>query len=117
MLRVQTRSATLAAIAAAFILAGASAPAAAQRAVDILIQGGTIYNGDSDQPIIGDVGISGDRIAFVGESPKGVTAVRTIDARGMVVSPGFIDAHTHSDDDVFSTSAVKRLNARSQRKA
>ncbi|PLP97482.1 amidohydrolase [Cupriavidus pauculus] len=88
-----------------------TAPAAEPLAVELLIQGGMIYDGDSDQPVVGDVGIVGDRIAFVGTTQRKVVAARTVSAQGMVVAPGFIDAHSHVDTDVFSTDAAKRLNA------
>lgn len=91
--------------------ATASEPSQAPLAVDLLIQGGTIYDGDAEQPVVGDVGIAGDRVVYVGPSPKNVVAARIVDARGMVVTPGFIDAHSHVDTDVFSTDAAKRLNA------
>jgi N-acyl-D-amino-acid deacylase len=69
--------------------------AMAQPAADVLIKGGTIYDGSASMsPYVGDVVITGNRISFVG--PKAdVTAKRTIDATGKIVSPGFIDPHTH----------------------
>jgi N-acyl-D-amino-acid deacylase len=79
-------------------------------AVDVLIQGGSVYNGDDIEPTVADVGVVGDRIVFVGKTPEGSTATRTIDAAGMAVTPGFIDAHTHSDGDLLSATASKRLN-------
>ena len=43
-----------------------------------------------------DVGLRGDRIVFIGDAKaRGVTATRTVNARGMVVAPGFIDPHAH----------------------
>src|SRR5207253_7261984 len=45
----------------------------------------------------GDVAVRGDRIAVVGHVPAGEPARREIDARGLVVAPGFIDMHSHSD--------------------
>lgn len=78
--------------------------------VDTLIQGGTIYNGEDLEPITGDVGVVDDRIVFVGEAPSETEAGQVIDASGMVVAPGFIDAHTHVDGDVFSDDAEQRLN-------
>jgi N-acyl-D-aspartate/D-glutamate deacylase len=83
--------------------------AATPVAVDLLIQGGTIYNGDSDTPVTGDVGIVGERIVFVGKAPAGVVARRTVDAAGKVVAPGFIDPHTHAN--LLSADAATRLNA------
>lgn len=79
-------------------------------AVDVLIRGGSVYNGDDLEPTVADVGVAGDRIVFVGKAPAGTTAGRTIDATGMAVTPGFIDAHTHADTDLLSDDASKRLN-------
>ena len=56
----------------------------------VLIRGGTIYDGSGGAPYVGDVALSGDRIAFVGPHAPG-TAARTIDAGGKAVSPGFIN--------------------------
>ncbi len=64
--------------------------------LDFLIKGGTVIDGTGDKPFKGDVGIAGDRIIDVG-SLNEVKAERTIDAEGMVISPGFIDIHSHHD--------------------
>ena len=62
---------------------------------DVVIRGGTIFNGAGGPPRIGDVAISGDRISAVGNvSARGAAEV---DARGMAVAPGFIDIHSHAD--------------------
>ena len=83
---------------------GAAAPRAS---VDLLIRAGTIYTG-SDSPFVGDVAIKGDRIVSVSRR-AGVTAVRTIDAHGMIVGPGFIDPHTHMGEDLAADDPQKRL--------
>jgi N-acyl-D-amino-acid deacylase len=67
---------------------------------DLLIRGGTVYDGSGLPGYRADVGITGDRIAAIGDL-KGQTAKQTIDAEGKIVSPGFIDAHTHMDAQVF----------------
>ncbi|WP_213981370.1 amidohydrolase family protein [Sphingomonas sp. dw_22] len=90
---------------AAFTL-GAASPPAPQK-VDLLIRGGTIYTG-SDAPFVGDVAISGDHIVSVGPHAN-VTAARVIDAKGMIVAPGFIDPHTHMGEDLASDDPAKRL--------
>src|SRR5438309_11869519 len=56
----------------------------------VLIRGGTIYDGSGAQPYVGDVGLKGDRIVYVGPHAPG-RAARTIDATGKAISPGFIN--------------------------
>jgi N-acyl-D-aspartate/D-glutamate deacylase len=75
--------------------------------LDLLITGGTIVDGTGGPPRQGDVGIAGGRIVFVGNAKEtGETAHRTIDASGSVVSPGFIDIHTHYDPHVMWDASV-----------
>jgi N-acyl-D-amino-acid deacylase len=83
------RSIALALATAAFVLSSA-APAAAPAAYSVLIRGGTIYDGSGGAPYIGDVALKGDRIVYVGPHAPG-RALRTIDATGKAVSPGFIN--------------------------
>src|SRR5512134_393340 len=64
--------------------------------VDVLVRGGTVYDGSGAPGRITDVGIRADRIVFVGDAAQaGVTAGRVLEARGLIVAPGFIDPHTH----------------------
>jgi N-acyl-D-amino-acid deacylase len=69
--------------------------------VDLLIQGGRIVDGTGSAPRTADVGITADRITFVGDAQaRNITATRTLDATGLVVTPGFIDPHTHTSGDL-----------------
>ena len=63
---------------------------------DVLIRGATVVDGTGAPRFAGDVAIQGDRIARVG-SLDGARAKHEYDARGLVLAPGFIDAHTHDD--------------------
>ena len=63
---------------------------------DILITGGHIVDGSGNPWFTGDIAVRGGHIAAIGHLGR-VQAKRTIDAHGLVVSPGFIDLHTHSD--------------------
>ena len=82
---------TFAALAAFFLVAGPAAVAQqAAPAYDIVIRGGTIYDGSGGAPYSGDVAIKGDRIAALGPSVAGRGA-REVDARGLAVAPGFIN--------------------------
>ena len=65
---------------------------------DTVIRAGTIVDGTGRAPFTGDVAIQDDRIVAVG-SVDG-TARQEIDADGAVVTPGFIDLHTHYDGQV-----------------
>ena len=57
---------------------------------DLIIQGGTVYDGSGAPPLVADVAVSGDRVAAVGDLGN-ATADRTIDATGLAVAPGFIN--------------------------
>ena len=63
---------------------------------DLIISGGAIVDGTGSAEYRADVGIKGERIDAIGDLSDAQTA-RIIDATGMVVSPGFIDTHTHSE--------------------
>jgi N-acyl-D-amino-acid deacylase len=76
--------------------AGLAIVGARQPVYDLLIRGGRIVDGTGNPWFAGDVGIRADRIVAVGHL-AGATATRELDARGLVVAPGFIDLHTHSD--------------------
>jgi N-acyl-D-amino-acid deacylase len=62
---------------------------------DLVIRGGTIVDGTGGEPFVGDVAIDGDRIVAVGKVED--RGRREIDAAGLVVTPGFVDIHTHYD--------------------
>ncbi len=98
------------AFASAFAAAGQLSPLHAQSGtVDILIRGGTLVDGSGGTPRIADVGIIGDRIVYVGNAGASqIAAARTVDAKGMIVAPGFIDPHTHTAGDL--SDSVRRSN-------
>ncbi len=66
---------------------------------DLKIVGGTIVDGTGKPGFTGDVGIADGKVVAVGEAPG--EARQTVDARGKVVAPGFVDVHTHYDAQVF----------------
>jgi len=66
---------------------------------DVVIRNGTVVDGTGMPKYRADVGLSGDRIAAIGRI--GERGKEEIDATGQVVSPGFIDGHTHMDAQVF----------------
>jgi N-acyl-D-amino-acid deacylase len=74
---------------------------------DVLIRGGTIVDGTGNPWFRGDVAIRGDRIELVGPLAAGMTAHSVIDARGLIVAPGFIDMHSHSDMTLFEDGSAQ----------
>jgi N-acyl-D-amino-acid deacylase len=66
---------------------------------DLKISGGTIIDGSGAARYRGDVGITGGRIVALGDAPE--DARRTIHAEGRVVTPGFVDVHTHYDAQIL----------------
>lgn len=83
-------------IAVFFCLAGAVSLFGAEEQYDLIIRGGKIVDGTGNPWFYGDVAVRGDRIAAIGPLSKS-SAKREIEARGLVVAPGFIDMHSHSD--------------------
>jgi N-acyl-D-amino-acid deacylase len=84
----------------AAFLAGA-APAAEQAPrYDVVIRGGTIYDGSGGAPFTGDVAIAGDRIAAIGPAIE-ARGRREIDARGLAVAPGFINMLSWSNESLI----------------
>ncbi|HEY4132703.1 MAG TPA: D-aminoacylase [Gemmatimonadaceae bacterium] len=91
------------ALVAAAFATFAPAVACAQQQVDVLIRGGTVVDGSGSAQRRADVGIRGDRVTFVGDAAASrVSGAKTVDATGMIVAPGFIDPHTHTEGDLTS---------------
>ena len=67
---------------------------------DILIHGANIVDGSGEAPFTGDLVIDGDTITSVTKARSGVNARRKINADGLTLTPGLIDAHTHYDAQV-----------------
>ena len=67
---------------------------------DILLVGGSVLDGTGNEAVAADVAVAGDRIVFVGDpGASGVAAFDTVDVTGLVVTPGFIDMHSHAELD------------------
>ncbi|PCJ51098.1 MAG: amidohydrolase [Gammaproteobacteria bacterium] len=77
---------------------------------DILIKSGLVYSGYNNRPEMFDIAICRDIICFVGKDSSSVTAKKIIDAKGLIVTPGFIDPHTHALPELMSKDKNQNLN-------
>ena len=84
---------TAALLLAASLLATDPIPA------DLVLRGGAVYDGSNNEGMVGDVAIKGDKIAAVGKFDV-AGSPRIIDCKGLIVAPGFIDLHSHSDSGI-----------------
>jgi len=65
---------------------------------DLVIRNGTIYDGKGDKPYFADLAVTGKTIAKIGVIEE--AGIKEIDAKGKIVTPGFVDIHTHYDGQV-----------------
>lgn len=67
---------------------------------DYFIKNGLIFDGNGSEPIEANIGIKRDRISYIGTDK--IAAKELIDAKGMAISPGFIDTHAHSEFTIIA---------------
>jgi N-acyl-D-amino-acid deacylase len=79
-----------------------------RKSYDIIIRGGTLFDGTLGAPIESDLAISGGRIVAMGRR-LGSDARLVMDARGLAVAPGFIDIHSHADGSMFEDPNVESV--------
>ncbi len=86
-----------------------SLPAAGPVEADVVIRGATIHDGGGGPGVVGDVALKGERVAAVGRFDVAGKPV-VIDGKGLIVAPGFIDLHTHSDSALSQPATRANLN-------
>jgi N-acyl-D-amino-acid deacylase len=97
---IQARSLRVGAAVLAIITSACAPQKPADPEFDIVIRGGSIYDGTGAKPAVGDVGIKGDRITYLGPKAPG-EGRQEIDATGLAVAPGFINQMSFADGDVL----------------
>ena len=80
---------------------------------DLVIRGGTIVDGTGAPAVVGDVAIRDGVLVQVGGMVDGAlvgTATEVVDATGLIVTPGFVDIHSHYDGQAFFDDALAPSN-------
>lgn len=92
-------------------LVGCSQPSESVTKVDLLISGGMVYDGSGSVPTVTDVAVDDGRIVFIGDAAgEGIGSDDVVDADGLWVAPGFIDAHSHAVlDEDYGRDAIPFL--------
>jgi N-acyl-D-amino-acid deacylase len=116
MIRTDRRTFLKSAAKAAVVLSGTGCGlllkgCSSRKDFDLVIFGGTVYDGLGGAPFRADLGIRGGLIASIGEIPLS-RAAKSVDANGLVVAPGFIDIHDHTAESLLvnprAESAVRQ---------
>jgi N-acyl-D-aspartate/D-glutamate deacylase len=76
---------------------------------DVVLVGGTVYDGSGKPGVVADVAIRGERIVAIGKFHTAGGALR-LDCKGMIVAPGFIDLHNHSDNQMVRRDTRANTN-------
>ncbi len=76
---------------------------------DLVLRGGTLYDGSGAEPVVGDLAVKSDRIVAIGNFETSRVALE-LDCRGLIVAPGFIDLHNHSDGQVVDRLMRANVN-------
>ena len=81
-----------------FLLLMLASCAGNREPADLLLTGGSLLDGTGADAVSADIAVTGDRIVFVGDAAEaGAAALDTVDVSGFVVTPGFIDMHSHAE--------------------
>lgn len=111
-MKAQKRAAISAACLIVSLLLGACGQASTDGpAAGLLLTGGTVLDGHGGEPFVADVAVRDGRVSFIGDaSAAGITARETIDIRGLWITPGFIDMHSHAElDENYGRDAAPYL--------
>jgi len=76
----------------------------------VVIRNAQVFDGSGEEAIVGDVLVTGNRIKALGKDLKVPAGTREIAASGLVLAPGFIDLHSHSDRSIVKDSGRQNLN-------
>jgi len=83
--------------------------AAAPLDADFILKGGLVFDGTGKMAVLGDIAIKGERIAAIGSFPIPPNT-KSFDVSGLIIAPGFIDMHTHSDFPLLKLPTNANLN-------
>jgi len=98
------------AIALGLILLNSTAAVPAEPVdADLVLRGGTLHDGNGSDAVVGDIAVKGDRIIAIGTFTTGKIGLE-VDCRGLIVAPGFIDLHNHSDAQIIDRHTRGNVN-------
>ena len=73
-----------------------------KKRIDLLIKGGTVYDGSLSSPSVKDIAVAGDTITAIGSFHAIMKHLQSLMRQGLAVAPGFIDTHAHSDFTILA---------------
>ncbi len=94
----------------AVLVLGMPGAVAGGESATIVLRGGMVYDGTGQPGRSVDVVLRGNKIVQVGKVGRQVAGARVIDVTGLVVCPGFIDLHNHSDENILKPESRVALN-------